>query len=147
MAETATILAIGQLTPDGHWAGIRSLAAGRWEPIFGGPDGLPRASSRPADRQRMLLIAAAIAYFSEALAETSAGLEATQGDLADVMHWLADTEPDATRATHLREAIDAVDDGLPGDAVASRLTPLIADEQIDPVDLLIAEVMRAPRLR
>lgn len=146
MAETAGILAIGQLTPEGHWAGIRRLAVGRWEPVFGGPDGAPRLGSRPPRRQRTLLIAAAIAYFSEALAETTAGSEATQGDLAQVMHWLANTEPDPARAAWLREAIEAVDDGLPGDAIASRLTLLMADEQADPVDLLIAEVTRARRV-
>ena len=40
----------------------------------------------------------------------------------------------------LAEAVDAIDDGLPGDAVASRLGVAwsrTADEQADPVDLLV----------
>jgi hypothetical protein len=49
-----------------------------------------------------------------------------------------DTRPELRDV--LAEAVDAIDDGLPGDAVASRLGVAwsrTADEQADPVDLLV----------
>ena len=143
MAETALTLAIGRLTPDGRWAGVR-LAIDGWEAVLGQADGsVPRAAT--TGRRRPMLLAAAIAYFSEALPETGLDGEATQGDLAEVIRWLADSEPDRARAALLRDAIDAIDDGLAGDAVANLLIPLIADEQADPVDLLIGELLRPSR--
>jgi hypothetical protein len=49
-----------------------------------------------------------------------------------------DTRPELRDV--LAEAVDAIDDGLPGDAVASRLGVAwsrTADEQADPIDLLV----------
>jgi len=144
MADEASVLVIGQLTPQGQWAGVQRTRDG-WEPMFGDADGSTRPVNGPPERKRLLLVVAAIAYFSEALPQAATGFEATQGDLADAMRWLAESEPDPLTATRIREAIDAVDDGLPGDAVANRLTPLMADEQADPVDLLINEALRSSR--
>lgn len=136
MTEPESILAVGRLTPGGAWVGLYR-SADRWDLVFGEPDGsvpLDLPAGRP---DRPGLVAAAIAYFSEALADPPPAYEATQADLAELIRWLAETEPDAQAAARLREALDAVDDGLPGDAVASRLAPVNANEQIDPIDLLV----------
>jgi hypothetical protein len=47
---------------------------------------------------------------------------------------------DPPRRRSLDEAVDAIDDGLPGDAVANRLSAArsrVADEKADAVDLLV----------
>ena len=136
MANPETILAVGRLTTEGPWVGLRR-SADRWDLVFGEADGsvaLPRPAGPP---DRIGLVAAAIAYFSEALADPPPAYEATQADLAALIRWLAETEPDPMVAARLGEALDAIDDGLPGDAVAGRLTDVIAHEQVDPIDLLV----------
>jgi hypothetical protein len=53
---------------------------------------------------------------------------------------VAALEDDPARRRRLNEAVDAIDDGLAGDAVANRLNaarPGMPDEQADPVDLLV----------
>jgi hypothetical protein len=93
------------------------------------------------------LLAATIAYFEEALEPPPPELEATQADLAGLLSWMAATEPDAGRRRVVREALDAIDDGLAGDAVVARLSEarrgLASDarEQADTIDLL-AERLR-----
>lgn len=136
MAESESILAVGRLATDGPWVGLRR-SAGRWDLVFGDPDGSVALELPAGKPDRPALVAAAIAYFSEALADPPPAYEATQADLAALIGWLAETEPDAQAAARLRDALDAVDDGLPGDAVASRLTAVQANEQIDPIDLLV----------
>ena len=142
MAEHETILAVGRLTADGTWVGLRRSPDG-WDLVFGAPDGsVPSDAVETADRDA--LIAAASAYFSEALTDPPAAYEATQADLAALIAWLAETEPDRGGAARLREALDAVDDGLPGDVVAGRLAAVKGNEKADPIDLLI-QVYQARR--
>ena len=61
------------------------------------------------------------------LAPPPPDLEATQADVAELVRSLA-ADP---------EAIDAIDDGLPGDAVALRLATLLPADA-GPVRLLVA---------
>lgn len=136
MAERESISAVGRLTVDGAWVGLRHSAGG-WDLVFGAPDGTVSSVTPAEPLDRSALVAAAIAYFSEALADPPAAYEATQADLAALIAWLAETEPDAQAAARLRDALEAVDDGLPGDAVASRLAAVNTNEQVDPIDLLI----------
>lgn len=136
MPEPGRILAIGRLTADGAWVGLHR-AAQRWDLVFGDRDGSAPVGLPPGVPDRPGLVAAAIAYFSEALGDPPAAYEATQADLAELIGWLAETEPDVEAAARLREAREAVDDGLPGDAVANRLTAVNQNEQIDPIDLLV----------
>ncbi len=146
MVEPGRFVSVGRLTANGAWVGLRRVAD-RWDLVFGDADG-----SLPTDLPRGVpdrpgLVAAAIAYFSEALGDPPVAYEATQADLADLIGWLAETEPKVGAAARLREALEAVDDGLPGDAVANRLTAVNEDEQIDPIDLLVQtyRARQAPR--
>jgi len=57
--------------------------------------------------------------------------------------WMATNEADAARQALIREALDAIDDGLAGDAVVARLgearrglAEAGAKEQVDAIDLL-----------
>lgn len=125
--------AIGRLEAAGPWIG------------FGYRGGTPRfvvegAGSlldRPADRE--LLLALAIAYFAEAGGDAPPDLEATQSDLSALVRRLIDVEEDAPRRALLSEAIDAIDDGLAGDAVAEKLDAARSPrgDAADPVELLL----------
>ena len=87
-----------------------------------------------------VLLALAIAYFEEALDSAPPDLEATHADMADLVRFVAAGDEDPARRARLAEAIDAIDDGLAGEAVARLLTksrPGTPDEQADPVDLLV----------
>ena len=92
-----------------------------------------------------VLLALAIAYFEEALDSAPPDLEATHADMADLVRFVAAGDEDPVRRARLAEAIDAIDDGLAGEAVARLLTksrPGTPDEQADPVDLLVARATR-----
>jgi hypothetical protein len=126
--------AIGRLEPIGAWVG------------FGFRDGSARivvdsgARIRDAAADADLLLALAIAYFTQALDEAPGDLEATQSDMSGLVRHLIDGEAMADRRAMLREALDAIDDGLAGDAVAVRLAAARspARAQLDPVELLRA---------
>lgn len=127
------VRAIGRLEPDGPWIG------------FGYRGGSPRfvvegagtLLDRPADRE--LLLALAIAYFAEAGGDAPPELEATQSDLSALVRRLINDEEDAPRRASLSEAIDAIDDGLAGDAVAEKLEAARSPggAAVDPVELLL----------
>ncbi|MCA1588229.1 MAG: hypothetical protein LC744_06170 [Chloroflexi bacterium] len=80
-----------------------------------GAPGLRRAEE--AD----LLLAIAIAYFEDALDPPPDDLAATHADIGSLVRHLAEAEADAARRRQLREAVDAIDDGLATDAVIARL--------------------------
>jgi hypothetical protein len=115
------VRAIGRLDPDGTWVGIEPAVDG-YRLVFGRADrpALRDPTTDPFER-RAGLVAAAIAFFLASLADPPAELEATQADLAHLVGSLSgDT----------REALDAIDDGLSGEAVAiwlQRLLPTGAD--------------------
>jgi hypothetical protein len=116
MADAAR--AIGRLTSGGVWVGLLRAARG-WELVFGSPSGLLRPAV--GERERELLLLAATAYFEERLADPPPELEATHQDLADLLAWLTASENDALRRRLLREALDAIEDGLAGETVIARL--------------------------
>jgi hypothetical protein len=124
--------AVGRLGPRGPWIGFQPGAGGYRLAVE--VDGALRSSEADVD----LLLALAIAYFTEALDEAPPDVEATQADLSALVAEVAQRETDPERRRLLREALDAIDDGLAGDAVASRLVaarPAGADS-IDPIELL-----------
>lgn len=115
------VRAIGRLTPDGTWVGIEPAVDG-YRLVFGQADGpaLRDPTTDPFER-RAGLVAAAIAFFLASLTDPPAELEATQADLAHLVGSLSG---------ETREALDAIDDGLSGEAVAillQRLLPTGAD--------------------
>ena len=125
--------AIGRLRPGGAWIGFGFRGdAGRI--VLGTPKGLRDA---PADSA--VLLALAIAHYAVAFDEAPPDLEATQSDLSALVRHLIEREPDAGRRALLGEALDAIDDGLAGDAVAGRLAAvgIPGDDRVDPVELLL----------
>jgi hypothetical protein len=144
MAEAhPSVYAVGVL-PDGAWLGFRrlpngyDLAVGRASVVsFGGADANE-------------LLALAIIYFEESLDDAPVELAATQEDLADLVRWLLAVSTSAARRPLLQESLDAIDDGLPGEVVASRLDAAreTTSEQADPIDLLVQranELLEADR--
>ena len=126
--------AIGRTSPTGPWIGFAAEPSG-YRLVVAGVGG---ERSRPADAA--VLLALAIAYFEEAFEDAPADREATHADLSALVRHVAEREPRPELQVALAEAVDAIDDGLPGDAVANRLGVAwarIADEQADPVDLLV----------
>ena len=126
--------AIGRIRTGGPWIGFLVGEAG-YRLVVGDSRG-----QRTQEADVDLLLALAIGYFEEAFPEPPPELEATHGDLSELVRHVASRERDALRRRLLDEAVDAIDDGLAGDAVANRLSAAragTADEQADPVDLLV----------
>jgi hypothetical protein len=126
--------AIGRIRDGGPWIGFQPTAGG-YRFVVGTQDGV---RTREADRDLLLVLAAA--YFEEAFADPPPEVEATQADLSALVRHVATLESDPARRQILNEAVDAIDDGLAGDAVANRLNAARLgrpDEQVDPADLLV----------
>lgn len=124
--------AIGRLEADGPWIGF-GYRDGALRFVVEGPG---RPLDRPADPD--LLLALAVAYFAEVAGDAPPDLEATQSDLSALVRRLIDLETDTARRALLGEAIDAIDDGLAGDAVAEKLEAARSaqGDPVDPVELL-----------
>jgi hypothetical protein len=127
--------AVGRLGADGPWIGF-GYRAGVPHLVVGAADGVHDA---PADED--LLLALAIGHFAEAFDEAPPDLEATQSDLSGLVRHLMGAETEAGRRALLGEAMDAIDDGLAGDAVAETLAAARspATASLDPVELLLVE--------
>ena len=127
-----SVRAVGRLEADGPWIGF-GYRAGAPHVVVGAADWL---RDEPMDQD--LVLALAIAYFAGALAEAPPDLEATQSDLSALVRHVIDAEEDSARRALLGEAMDAIDDGLAGDAVAEKLEAARPDrvEGVDPVELL-----------
>jgi hypothetical protein len=134
--------AIGRISDGGPWIGFQPADSGYL--LVVGSEAAVRSRMADAD----LLLALAIAYFEEAFPDPPPELEATQADISALVRHLASRESDPARRHLLGIAVDAIDDGLAGDAVANRLSAARgrgAEEQADPVDLLVelaAELQR-----
>jgi hypothetical protein len=124
--------AIGRLEADGPWIGF-GYRAGAPRLVVGATDWM---RDEPADQD--LILALAIAYFAGAIGEAPPDLEATQSDLSSLVRHLIGSEADPARQALLGEAMDAIDDGLAGDAVAEKLDAARTDRVavVDPVEVL-----------
>ena len=131
-APLEAVRAVGRLDADGPWIGF-GYRAGAPRLVVGATDWL---RDEPADQD--LMLALAIAYFAGAVAEAPPDLEATQSDLSGLVRHLIGSEADPGRRALLGEAMDAIDDGLAGDAVAEKLEAARTDrvEAVDPVEVL-----------
>ena len=131
--------AIGRWRAGGPWIGFQA-GPDSYRLCVGADD---RLLSEEADADALLSLA--IAYFEEALEAAPPDLEATHADLSELVRFVAAHETDQARRARLAEAIDAIDDGLAGDAVARRLAACrsgLRTEQADAVDLLVARATR-----
>lgn len=134
VAPLGSARAIGRLERDGPWVGF-ALRGDAWRYVLG-----TDAAVRDAPADEEMLLALAIAHFAEAFDEAPPDIEATQSDLSALVSHLISAQPDEARRSLLREALDAIDDGLAGDAVAGRLAAArsAADDRIDPVERVLA---------
>jgi hypothetical protein len=131
MSSRLATVAIGRLAGGTAWLGLQPHRAG-WRVVFGGDAERPVAAS--ADEQRELVLAAAGVYFEDALNDPPPNLEATHEDIAAIIGWLVQTEHDPDRRLRLREALDAVEDGLAVDEVIGRLLAAGAGDTNEPAD-------------
>ena len=124
--------AIGRLEVGGPWIGF-GYRGEDFRMVMESSGGM-----RDGAADQDLILALAIAHFAGALEEPPPDLEATQSDLSAVVRDLLDAEADPGRRVLLGEALDAIDDGLAGDAVAEKLEAARShrDETVDPVELL-----------
>ena len=88
------------------------------------------AAGSPAELDDLLALA--IAYFEEALAEPPEDLAATHADIGALVRHVGVRTADPSRAAAVQEAVDAIDDGLAADVVVSRLA-LCLSEAEEPV--------------
>jgi hypothetical protein len=131
-APLESVRAIGRLEAGGPWIGF-GYRGGVGRMVVG-----EGASTRDGAADQDQLLALAIAYFAEAFVEAPPDLEATQSDLSGLIRRLQGAEPDEARRVLLSEAIDAIDDGLAGDAVAEKLEAArsVSARIADPVEQL-----------
>jgi hypothetical protein len=135
--------AVGRLSGRSSWVGFVETDDG-FHLVVGGPHGSLRHSVSTGSARRLELLAAAGAHYAEALDPPPPGLEATQADLGDLVRWLVAVEGETEWPGRLAAVVDAIDDGLAGEVVLSRLSEAISDEiqgeQVDLVDLLVARL-------
>jgi hypothetical protein len=124
--------AIGCLSPGGPWVGF-GYRAGACRMVVGIGDAIRDGA---ADQDQLLALA--IAYFAEGFDEAPPDLEATQSDLSVLVRHLIEIEGVEARRAVLSEAIDAIDDGLAGDAVAEKLEAARTPQgrELDAVELV-----------
>lgn len=123
MARVPRPVVVGVL-PTGEWVGFAPAVEGfRLVVGVGERDAVDEG---PQIDMRRALVALAIAYFEEVLDEPPPGAaEATHQDLAEMVQWLAESAMDPDEREAGREALDAVEDGLAGDAVSLVLIALL----------------------
>jgi len=141
-------LAIVGVLPSGAIVGFGRDAAGCRLAVGQTAESMAVDPRAPLE-QRGELIALAMAHFEEQLDEAATGEGATHQDLAELVRWLAESDPDQGWARRANLVLDAIEDGLPGDAVALSLAALLQEETKkaapaseappdDPVERLVA---------
>lgn len=126
---TVAACAVGRLAPAGPWVGFAPTLDDGYALVVGRDDG--GAAEAPAEPDDLLALA--IAYFADELPEPPEELAATHGDIGSLVRHVAASERDPERARDLREAVDAVDDGLAADVVVGRLSQCLraAEEPVE----------------
>ena len=136
-------VAVGRLAGRDRWVGFVETNDG-FHLVFGGADGSLRRSASTGSARRLELLAAAAAHYAEALDPPPPEVEATQADLGDLVRWLLASGGEGRRRVELAAVVDAIDDGLAGEVVLSRLSEAVSaeetNEQVDVVDLLVARL-------
>lgn len=129
----APACAVGRIGPGGPWVGFAPTLDDGYALVVEGARG-----SRRVEADADLLLGIAIAYFEDALDPPPDDLAATHADIGSLVRHLAEAEADAARRRQLREAVDAIDDGLAADAVIARLAAALSPEMAsDPVSRLL----------
>jgi hypothetical protein len=129
----APACAVGRIGPGGPWVGFAPTLDDGYALVVEGSAGSRRVAA-DAD----LLLSLAIAYFEDALDPPPDDLAATHADIGALVRHLAEAEVDVFRRRKLKEAVDAVDDGLAADAVIARLAAVLTGSAAgDPVARLL----------
>ena len=123
----AAACAVGRIGADGPWIGFAPNLDDGYT-LVAGESGTSNRGRANADD----LISLAIAYFEDELHEPPEELAATHGDIGALVRHVAEHERGEERRRLLGEAVDAVDDGLPADAVVGRLSLCLVGAE-DPV--------------
>ena len=113
----AAACVVGRLGVDGPWLGFAPSLDDGYDLVVGDGTRVHRFAAEADD-----LLSLAVAYFEDSLADPPEDLAATHADIASlVRHVAARAAGDARRSALLSEAVDAIDDGLAGDAVIAAL--------------------------
>jgi hypothetical protein len=123
---------VGRLGDGGPWVGFAPTLDDGYALVVARPDGSARTAPAEADD----LVALAVAYFLDDLAEPPEELAATHGDIGALVRHRAELEADPARRRRLGEAVDAVDDGLAADVVVGRLSLCLEGDE-EPVARLV----------
>ena len=116
---------MGLVGSAGDWIGFAPSRVEGYDLVVGRGDvAASRADAEPDD-----LLALAVAYFEEALAEPPEDLAATHGDIGGLVRYVAGGATDEAHSADLLEAVDAIDDGLAADVVVSRLVRCLSDPE------------------
>jgi hypothetical protein len=126
----AAACAVGRLDPDGPWLGFAPSLADGYDLVVTDGARTHRSAARADD-----LLALAVAYFEDSLGEPPEAAAATHADIATLVRHVAAREDGAARSALLADAVDAIDDGLAGDAVIGALTRCLP-AGVDAVELL-----------
>jgi len=133
MAADAAWRAIGLLT-DSRAIGFVPSAGGYLVGVTDSDGPLRAAAAEPS-----VLIALAVAWFTEALPPDPGDRAAAQEDLARLVGWLRDMATDEGQRTALALAADAIDDGQAGDVVGGCLAEALASPPgSDPLEIIRA---------
>ena len=135
----AAACAVGRLGPDEPWIGFAPALDDGYDLVMD-VQGDELARARAADED---VLALAVAYFEEALGEPPEELAAMHADIGSLVRHVAERVRDAEPKRLLREAVDAIDDGLAADVVVGRLRRCLAGDE-EPVARL---ARRAHELR
>jgi hypothetical protein len=108
--------AVGRVGVGGPWVGFAPTLEDGYALVVGVDDRSARSAADTDD-----LLALAITYFEDTLAGPPEELAATHGDIGALVRHVAELEADQARRRELREAVDAIDDGLAADVVVGRL--------------------------
>ena len=129
--------AIGRLVADGPWIGFAPSIDDGYDLVV---EGGRRLSATPVD-----VLALAVLYFEDSVAEPPEELAATHGDIGALVRHIADApaSPSDLRE-RLAEAVDAIDDGLAADAVITRLQAALP-RGLDPRSHLASRAEQAGR--
>lgn len=117
--------AVGRLDPDGPWIGFAPSLDDGYVLTVGGAGEAGAVRRVPAEPRD--LIALAILYFEDALADPPEELAATLGDIGAVVRHAAERVSDPPTRHAFDEAVDAIDDGLAADVVLDRLARALGD--------------------
>ena len=120
---------VGRLGGNGPWLGFApSLDDGY---LLVTTDGT-LTHRTPASADDLLCLA--VAYFEDALGEPPEDLAATHADIGALVRHVA-AHADGEQGARIAEAVDAIDDGLDGDAVIAALTRCL-EPGTDPLERL-----------